>query len=58
LMTSYVFFYGYLLALIRHNKPGVAAFRLANGYGSLRDALSSDNVMFQRALEWWVYFMV
>ncbi|KAI3971938.1 hypothetical protein MKX01_030139, partial [Papaver californicum] len=29
--------------LIRHNKPGVTAFRLANGYGALGDALSSDN---------------
>lgn len=35
-------------ALIRNNKPGVAAFRLANGYGALRDALSSENVRFQR----------
>lgn len=35
-------------ALIRNNRPGVAAFRLANGYASLRDALSSDSVRFQR----------
>lgn len=35
-------------ALIRHNKPGIAAFRLANGYAALRDALSSENVRFQR----------
>lgn len=35
-------------ALIRHNKSGVAAFRLANGYAALRDALSSENVRFQR----------
>ncbi|KAI3979358.1 hypothetical protein MKX01_014374 [Papaver californicum] len=39
---------GAISSLIRHNKPGVAAFRLANGYGALRDALSSDNVRFQR----------
>ena len=40
--------YGRLSALIRDNKPGIAAFRLANGYGALRDALSSENVRFQR----------
>ncbi|KAI3964787.1 hypothetical protein MKW92_044712, partial [Papaver armeniacum] len=34
--------------LIRYNKPGVAAFRLANGYGALRDALDSDVAGFQR----------
>ena len=39
---------GLLSALIRHNKPGIAAFRLANGYAALRDALSSENVRFQR----------
>ncbi|XAR68929.1 hypothetical protein NMG60_11000344 [Bertholletia excelsa] len=39
---------GALSSLIRHNKPGIAAFRLANGYAALRDALSSDNVRFQR----------
>lgn len=35
-------------ALIRHNKPGITAFRLASGYAALKDALSSDNVRFQR----------
>ncbi|KAI4966809.1 hypothetical protein ZWY2020_035964 [Hordeum vulgare] len=35
-------------ALIRNNKPGVAAFRLANGYAGLRDALSSESARFQR----------
>ncbi|KAI3897693.1 hypothetical protein MKW92_037659, partial [Papaver armeniacum] len=35
---------GCLPALIRHNKRGVSAFRQANGYGALRDALGSDNV--------------
>ncbi|KAJ4971269.1 hypothetical protein NE237_004368 [Protea cynaroides] len=35
-------------ALIRHNKPGIAAFCLANGYAGLRDALESENVRFQR----------
>ncbi|CAI9098295.1 OLC1v1034916C2 [Oldenlandia corymbosa var. corymbosa] len=39
---------GAISSLIRHNKPGVAAFRLANGYSALRDALSSENVRFQR----------
>ncbi|KAM7526367.1 hypothetical protein LguiA_016269 [Lonicera macranthoides] len=39
---------GAISSLIRHNKPGVAAFRLANGYAALRDALSSDSVRFQR----------
>lgn len=35
-------------ALIRHNKPGIAAFRLANGYAALREALGSESVRFQR----------
>ncbi|GMH28942.1 hypothetical protein Nepgr_030785 [Nepenthes gracilis] len=39
---------GAISSLIRHNKPGIAAFRLANGYASLRDALSSESVNFQR----------
>ncbi|MCL7049893.1 hypothetical protein MKW94_001278 [Papaver nudicaule] len=39
---------GAISSLIRDNKTGVAAFRLANGHGALRDALSSDNVRFQR----------
>uniref|UniRef100_A0A803N932 TOG domain-containing protein n=1 Tax=Chenopodium quinoa TaxID=63459 RepID=A0A803N932_CHEQI len=39
---------GALSSLIRHNKPGVAAFRLANGYAALKDALSSESVRFQR----------
>lgn len=39
---------GAISSLIRHNKPGIAAFRLANGYAALRDALSSDAVRFQR----------
>ncbi|PIN17070.1 Armadillo/beta-catenin-like repeat-containing protein [Handroanthus impetiginosus] len=39
---------GAISSLIRHNKPGVAAFRLANGFAGLRDALSSDNMRFQR----------
>ncbi|MCL7031262.1 hypothetical protein MKW94_007155, partial [Papaver nudicaule] len=38
---------GTISSLIRDNKPGVAAFKLENGYGALRDALSSDNVRFQ-----------
>ncbi|KAJ7961393.1 hsp70 nucleotide exchange factor fes1-like [Quillaja saponaria] len=39
---------GAISSLIRHNKPGVTAFRLANGYAALRDALSSESVRFQR----------
>ncbi|XP_051113811.1 uncharacterized protein LOC127239617 [Andrographis paniculata] len=39
---------GAISSLIRHNKPGIAAFRLANGYAALRDALSSENLRFQR----------
>lgn len=39
---------GAISSLIRHNKPGITAFRLANGYAALKDALSSDNVRFQR----------
>ncbi|KAL3536418.1 hypothetical protein ACH5RR_004879 [Cinchona calisaya] len=39
---------GAISSLIRHNKPGIAAFRLANGYAALRDALSFESVRFQR----------
>ncbi|XP_034694571.1 hsp70-binding protein 1 [Vitis riparia] len=39
---------GAIASLIRHNKPGIAAFRLANGYAALRDALGSESVRFQR----------
>ncbi|KAG8376925.1 hypothetical protein BUALT_Bualt09G0114800 [Buddleja alternifolia] len=39
---------GAISSLIRHNKSGVAAFRLANGYAALRDALGSESVRFQR----------
>ncbi|XP_004302552.1 PREDICTED: uncharacterized protein LOC101309648 [Fragaria vesca subsp. vesca] len=39
---------GAISSLIRDNKPGVTAFRLANGYAGLRDALSSESVRFQR----------
>ncbi|KAL8197773.1 hypothetical protein R6Q57_024214 [Mikania cordata] len=39
---------GAISSLIRHNKPGIAAFRLANGYAALKDALSSESVRFQR----------
>lgn len=38
----------FFAALIRHNKSGIAAFRLANGYAALRDALGSESVRFQR----------
>ncbi|XP_077232780.1 uncharacterized protein LOC143871329 [Tasmannia lanceolata] len=39
---------GALSSLIRHNKPGVAAFCLANGYEAVRDALGSKNASLQR----------
>ncbi|XWS59840.1 hypothetical protein CRYUN_Cryun08bG0156500 [Craigia yunnanensis] len=39
---------GAIYSLIRHNKPGIAAFRLANGYAALRDALGTESVRFQR----------
>lgn len=39
---------GAISSLIRHNKPGITAFRLANGYAGLKDALASENVRFQR----------
>ncbi|XP_076958018.1 hsp70 nucleotide exchange factor FES1-like [Bidens hawaiensis] len=39
---------GAISSLIRHNKPGIAAFRLGNGYSALKDALSSESVRFQR----------
>ncbi|KAI9392417.1 hypothetical protein POPTR_006G088000v4 [Populus trichocarpa] len=39
---------GAISSLIRHNKPGIAAFRLGNGFAALRDALGSGNVRFQR----------
>ncbi|CAN7117227.1 unnamed protein product [Brassica rapa subsp. narinosa] len=39
---------GAISSLIRHNKAGVSAFKLADGYTGLRDALASDSVRFQR----------
>ncbi|CAF1703814.1 BnaC03g36030D [Brassica napus] len=39
---------GAISSLIRHNKAGVTAFKLDNGYAGLRDALASDSVRFQR----------
>ncbi|KAM3343670.1 hsp70 nucleotide exchange factor FES1 isoform X1 [Capsicum galapagoense] len=42
---------GAISSLIRHNKPGIGAFRLANGYAALRDALSSESLRFQR-IKW------
>ncbi|KAL5973389.1 hypothetical protein ACLOJK_030039 [Asimina triloba] len=39
---------GAISSLIRHNKPGITTFRLANGYAALKDALSSEDVRFQR----------
>ncbi|GJN22838.1 hypothetical protein PR202_gb10438 [Eleusine coracana subsp. coracana] len=37
-----------LTALIRHNQPGISAFRLGNGYAGLKDALGSDDARLQR----------
>ncbi|XP_010276700.1 PREDICTED: uncharacterized protein LOC104611382 [Nelumbo nucifera] len=39
---------GAISSLIQHNKPGISAFRLANGYAALREALGSENARFQR----------
>ncbi|CAL1399076.1 unnamed protein product [Linum trigynum] len=39
---------GAISSLVRNNKPAITAFRLANGFAGLRDALNSDNVRFQR----------
>ncbi|KAH9301744.1 hypothetical protein KI387_013327, partial [Taxus chinensis] len=38
---------GAISSLIRHNKPAVVAFRLANGYAALRDALTTEDFRFQ-----------
>ncbi|GJN08317.1 hypothetical protein PR202_ga26223 [Eleusine coracana subsp. coracana] len=47
-LTARIKALGALSSLIRNNKPGVAAFRLANGYAGLRDALISESARFQR----------
>ncbi|XP_051182014.1 uncharacterized protein [Lolium perenne] len=47
-LTARIKALGALSSLIRNNKPGVAAFRLANGYAGLKDALSSESARFQR----------
>uniref|UniRef100_A0A453IE95 Nucleotide exchange factor Fes1 domain-containing protein n=2 Tax=Aegilops tauschii subsp. strangulata TaxID=200361 RepID=A0A453IE95_AEGTS len=47
-LTARIKALGALSSLIRNNKPGVAAFRLANGYAGLRDALNSESARFQR----------
>ncbi|KAL6638163.1 hypothetical protein ACP70R_025735 [Stipagrostis hirtigluma subsp. patula] len=39
---------GAISSLIRHNQPGISAFRLGNGYAGLKDALGSDDARFQR----------
>lgn len=39
---------GAISSLIRNNKTGVNAFKLANGYAALRDALGSNDARFQR----------
>ncbi|XP_078182240.1 uncharacterized protein LOC144575865 [Carex rostrata] len=47
-LTARIKALGAISSLIRNNKPGVAAFCLANGYAGLKDALSSDSTRFQR----------
>ncbi|KAI5072152.1 hypothetical protein GOP47_0012258 [Adiantum capillus-veneris] len=39
---------GAISSLIRNNKPGVAAFRLGNGFTGLKNAVVSDNSRLQR----------
>ncbi|CAN8254619.1 unnamed protein product [Cochlearia groenlandica] len=39
---------GAISSLIRNNQSGITAFRLANGYSGLREALVSDALRFQR----------
>ncbi|KAJ1292940.1 hypothetical protein BS78_01G029300 [Paspalum vaginatum] len=39
---------GAISSLIRHNQPGISAFRLGNGYAGLKDALGSDDARLQR----------
>ncbi|CAM6098192.1 unnamed protein product [Calypogeia fissa] len=49
---------GAISSLIRHNKDGVAAFRLGNGYAGLRDALSTGHSRLQRkALQVLLYLL-
>ncbi|XP_047270259.1 hsp70 nucleotide exchange factor FES1-like [Capsicum annuum] len=43
---------GAISSLIRHNKPRIAAFHLANGYATLRDVLSSESRRFQSLGTW------
>uniref|UniRef100_A0A0D9VSF6 TOG domain-containing protein n=2 Tax=Leersia perrieri TaxID=77586 RepID=A0A0D9VSF6_9ORYZ len=47
-LTARIKALGALSSLIRNNKPGVSAFRLANGYAGLKDALTSESARFQR----------
>ncbi|KAG8074420.1 hypothetical protein GUJ93_ZPchr0006g42579 [Zizania palustris] len=47
-LTARIKALGALSSLIRNNKPGVSAFRLANGYAGLRAALTSESARFQR----------
>ncbi|ERN07965.1 hypothetical protein AMTRI_Chr08g203650 [Amborella trichopoda] len=49
---------GAISSLIRHNKPGITAFRLANGYAALRDALSSESVRFQRKALYLIHYLL
>ncbi|XP_062214133.1 uncharacterized protein LOC133915122 [Phragmites australis] len=39
---------GAISSLIRHNQPGISAFRLGNGYAGLKNALGSDDARLQR----------
>ncbi|RZC86270.1 hypothetical protein C5167_007456 [Papaver somniferum] len=43
---------GAISSLIRHNKPGVVAFTLANDYGALREALGSDKLGFKGEMKY------
>ncbi|GAA0162727.1 hypothetical protein LIER_18757 [Lithospermum erythrorhizon] len=45
-------------SLIRRNNPAIAAFRLANGYAGLRDALSSESVRLQRKALNLIYYLL
>lgn len=49
---------GAISSLIRQNKPGIAAFRLANGYAALKDALSSESVRFQRKALYLIQYLL
>lgn len=49
---------GAITSLIMHNRDGVTAFRLANGYATLKDALNTENVRFQRKALNMIHYLV